>query len=1401
MALADLTARLRLNISDFASKVTEASKLMQNFSNRMNRQYGDAAKALTAHNMGLKDTGRIVQGILVSQAFYTIARQIREASQALWGFNEALDYAQITYSALFGSTELANDFMAVLKEHSVETIFDYEQLAASSKKLLAYGIDYKNLMFIMEGLTNLGAMSGDAAALDRIALALGQIYTRGKLSAEEMRQLANAYVPISDIVQKRFNLTPDQMGSIGDLNLPAHEVINAVVDYANQRFGDVGDAAMFTFTGLKNKIVDTFKVMGVEMLQPFNRVFKSFLMYVSKGLEGVREAYARGGSGGLFEHLVPDENLQKAIRQFLANIHNMFMTVASFGAIAGNVIKNFSSVFVTAFNIIAPVINIFVNAILKSLNAMMQTRAGALILRVALLAAASAFIVLKAHAVGALVITAVTKAVMGLAKALVLLATLVTRHPILMLLAGLTIALVGVSTASTSANKGLSGLFNTLSDAGGVSSEDIFPNVSKDIEDASDAADQFNNRLEGSKDAADGLADGLDKAGKKAKKTGDLLSFDEVFKLRQEEDSGGGGGSGVGNLGNAIGGLSDALIPDIPDFTEFIKGFTDGLFGGLKDSLLGNLALAGLGALLMFKILKALDAVKVTSSNASILKFAKAIGNALLGAFIGLGYDAIASKLTDKLWAALEEHFKLLEGSAKQASLGSTIGAVVGGAIGGIISGPGGALLGAAIGQFFGGLIGLLWDELTMNFNNALVGLGSAIAGKLMGLFGVSFKELIKLLAADSIPGFFRNLTHMFKIGGIKAIAKAGLKGLGIGLIIDAIAALFFNYLAERLGLGAAAKDTAAAGMSIGSIVGTIFGGILGGPAGAIIGSAIGTFVGGVAGLFWEQIKEFFSNPDVAIGANIGTTIGAVIGSFGGPIGTAIGALIGWIAGVIVGHFWDDIYPAIKQWGINTLKAISDWATNVKKSFDDWKKAVGTVIITWAGETVKKFTDWVSDVKKAINDWASNVRLAIYKWADETAKKITDWFADLKQGFIDWCDATKKKIDNWWDEVKTSFSNKMNGIKTNLNTWWSETKTNWSNKYDEIANNLSTWWNTLRTSFSNKMSEITRPLSEWWSETKTNWSNKYDEIATTLSTWWSNLKTSFSNKMSEITKPLSDWWTETKTNWSNKYNEIKDWLLGWWDNVLLDYSTKLSSVMTKLTKWFDDVKVSVSKWFGEFKTSITTWWNNSWIYTTWTTGWTKISGWFAATKTSISEWFTGFTTDIKTYWSNLWDTSSWKSAWTSVKDWFSTFLTDIGKWFTSIKTSIKSWWDSLWNLDSKTIKGPDGKTYNATTMRGHATGGIFNKEHIARFAEGNKAEAIIPLENNTAMQPFVDAVSNGLVGSLAPLLANNTSSASGQLPPMYVGTLIADERSLKQLYKRFEVIKVQEDARRGIKSI
>ena len=63
---------------------------------------------------------------------------------------------------------------------------------------------------------------------------------------------------------------------------------------------------------------------------------------------------------------------------------------------------------------------------------------------------------------------------------------------------------------------------------------------------------------------------------------------------------------------------------------------------------------------------------------------------------------------------------------------------------------------------------------------------------------------------------------------------------------------------------------------------------------------------------------------------------------------------------------------------------------------------------------------------------------------------------------------------------------------------------------------------------------------------------------------------------------------------------------------------------------------------------------------------------------------------------------------------------------------------------------------------------------------------------------FASKVGKEIVSNLAPLLANNDNRGNTKdKRPIYVGTLIADDRGLKELERKLKVIRVQEDRRGG----
>ena len=270
------------------------------------------------------------------------------------------------------------------------------------------------------------------------------------------------------------------------------------------------------------------------------------------------------------------------------------------------------------------------------------------------------------------------------------------------------------------------------------------------------------------------------------------------------------------------------------------------------------------------------------------------------------------------------------------------------------------------------------------------------------------------------------------------------------------------------------------------------------------------------------------------------------------------------------------------------------------------------------------------------------------------------------------------------------------------------------------------------------------------------------------------------------------------------FTDIGDTVSGWFSDgvtaiqsFVTDTATSVSNWVTDRAKDFENFKTQtgekISTWVSDAKNNISDWTDNTK---------TSIGDWVTNTKQSISDWATNAGASISDWWD---DVKLKFDAFNGVSftDWCDDTLGAISNWCSDVWNTIK---DKIGNAIDKVKEFLGLSSTNANVSvsanvggnsNGHSNGGIFNREHWARFAENNKMEAIIPLENDTAMQPFVDAVSNGLTASLAPMVAtiNANNSNNNNLQPVYVGTLIADERGLKELERRMQIIRIKEERR------
>ena len=1289
-SFADLTAKLNLNIKGFATNLNAASGMLNKFAKDMSGKVNDGmTEPAKKAGFAFKDVGRIVQGILISQAFYSGLRSIKDATSATWDFASSLEYAQISYANLFGDTKLATEFINVLKDFAAVTPFGFTEAEKAAKRLLAYGIEYKNVMYVMQGILSASTMSGSAQTIESVSRALGQINTKGRLYNEEMRQLTEAGIPAYEILQEKLGLTQDQLKNLAKNAVPASVAINALVDGINERFGGVAQVSNLTMKGLFANLKDNLLMIGSEAIQPLFGKVKALLVPFVEFATELRNIVETKGLGGLFERLIPPE-MQGTIRMFIANLQNLWTVVKINLVSIFKVFKIVLEAVIRVFNAFAPVITAVLDVIARLVQVILSNEKAVRFLTMALAACAAMWVVFKIKAVASAVVVGVvnliSKAVMGLFAAL----TFIVAHPFWALLIGIVGLVVGLSGGFNKLGEAVNGFFKKLTQFNGVDPDKILLPSQK--ERAADL-DKFNKKLSGTGDAMDSLADKTGKATKAAK---GLLSFDEVFKLN-EPDEGTGAGIEATDWGDFdmpdFGGMGEALIPDIPSFDGFSTDFVDNLL-------------------------------------------------------------------------------KALGGKKKLLSVG--IGTILGAVIGGLIGGP----LGAKIGAVVGAIAGWFWPEIA----------------EALGLTDVG------TVAVPIAAG----------LGAAIGFVAGGPLGMVIGLAIGTLVGWIIDKIAKGLETG----DWTGVGLPIGLGLGAGIGMIVGGPAGAAIGAAIGLVVGEVVDLFIDGFTN--GNWDVGgIAMGLGTLIGAGIGLVvGGPAGALIGAaaglLVGWLVDLIVDN-WD---------------AIADWFSGIGKWFGGVFSAIGTFFVNIGSAIGKFFSNigrWFADAWSSLKTWFGNVVSGVGRFFKNIWSSVSGWFSKL---------VTKIKgfFSGIFNTVSSFFSDLWNGIVEWATDIFSPIIEAFSNLFSFIEGvmadiwlGITTVWNDIKTAVVTVVTQIWETLSEIFSFIKDLVVKVASDIWSTVSKFFSDIWSAFSTWVTNIWTKISTWFTDIWTAVSGFFGQIWEAVSGFFSDIWDKFSTWISDIWTKLTDWVSDVVSKVVTFFSDIWDKYTTWIEQVL---------TKIGDFFSSIWNSITSWFTTFFDKVSKLFSNIVEavvgfvsgvttkfTDFFSNLWTNVKDGvaniyntFKDWITDMwdnvfGKFFSWISDGIAKLREffGLEKEANNTVASYADVAPEPEPKAGHALGGIFRREHVARFAEGNKAEMAIPLENDEAMQPFVSAISDGIMQGLMPTMAamvGGQNSAGGSmdsdgLRPLYVGTLIADERGLKELYRKMNVVEMSENKRRG----
>jgi tape measure domain-containing protein len=209
---------------------------------------------------GLTNISEIIQGIpQIGQLAGALVRPLTSAAEAGVKFNAFLETSKIGFTTLLGSEEKAVAHLAELQRFANTTPFQFEDLVGASQRMQAFGFSARDIIptltAVGDAVSSTGSISKET--LDGVLLALGQIKTKGKVSAEEMNQLAERGIPAWDLLAKAIGKTVAQtqkLATAGQLNGGA--AVQAIAAQMEAKYGGQMARVSNTFTGRMSNLED-----------------------------------------------------------------------------------------------------------------------------------------------------------------------------------------------------------------------------------------------------------------------------------------------------------------------------------------------------------------------------------------------------------------------------------------------------------------------------------------------------------------------------------------------------------------------------------------------------------------------------------------------------------------------------------------------------------------------------------------------------------------------------------------------------------------------------------------------------------------------------------------------------------------------------------------------------------------------------------------------------------------------------------------------------------------------------------------------------------------------------------------------------------------------------------------
>jgi tape measure domain-containing protein len=1035
-----LAATIALNMQPFMAAISRVQATVGRLGASLSGALGPNAQnsinstrnSVNNLTSSFKDLDRMVSGILISQIFYAGVNAIEDGITNVVHFSSEMEKAGIAMEYFVGNAERAQGFILNMQDFAADTAFSTEQALQLSRRLMGAQVKPEQIRSVMTILNDANAATGATAQqMDRIVLALTQMKTNGKIAGQELRQLAEAGIPIYSIIRKELGLTQDQMRNIGKLGISGDTGVQAVLKGLQDQYKGAADRIADTLGGMWDTIKDDTLFISEKLFEPPMNSLRKFLRGWRDTIDKARENMNTKGLGGAFEGIIPEKALQQTIRNIIASFRDLAKAGQIVWGALGPGFRQLGRMIVDGLGVILPIIASIATAFAKLAAGAMEAWPWLKVLTAAIAGLIVAQVAAKAlmflwsiTRLGA-VCSAVATAVSTLGKAIQGLMLILTRNPIVAIIMVIVAALLYLITTSKAASAWIDKVMAKMSSLGslfgGVDTSGVLP--VEDLTEGAKAADEFNDMVEGLNDTLKETGTNITKDGDAAKaaakkiKDKFVASFDELYQIPEQLDD---VKDGLDDIGNGPGmdldlGLDDIKTPAVPKPTEVPKADFSHFWDDWKiPPFIAN----------MKNWFKDFEWPKLPPPpNFAVITFPLETVNSLLAklklSFQGLGdtiVDALGDFATD-LGKFMLPAIPIIE------SVGAAVAAFL-----------------ASLGLFPSDGINPI-KEWATNFGKAFEEALNATQTAI-DTWAINVAASFATFAKDALDA----LTQGFTVPGV----------VSVGTFVTAAAAAFATWFKDvNTGFTTWAKDVKTTvntwSTDIKSIITTWA---------ADTKAKFTTWSTDVVSAMttWRlNTQTQFTTWATNAGAGFSTWSTAVQVTFGAWATAVAAAIATWST---------NTKTAFNTWSTNVQTAFSTWKTNTTANFTIWSEAVQKVMTGMADKTKATLTTWVNATSLAVKDWGTNVGTNFATWGNAVIATFATVSNMAGATWTTFLNSTSLSTATWANGVSVMFSQLGNSIQDITNGWAGASWATTQGYYQGIATATATWASGMLTSLA-----------------------------------------------------------------------------------------------------------------------------------------------------------------------------------------------------------------------------------------------------------------------------------------------------------------------------------------------